>query len=432
MIVAMATTFLAASSVSSVALPSLEVPEEVAMVVAEVMAAIVAMTTDEAVIDMMIADLLLVVVAAAEAAVVAVTEVAAVNVTNAFNPFVSTMIATASEDCYVKVSQFPVGGPVEAINEALVTLEGHEKKATEIKFHPTASNVLGSLSQDHRLKVWDIEKQAEIFNFDFPNEPYHYDWNSDGSQAAVMNKDKKVYVLDPRQPDAATSVEVFAGSKISSCAWMDNHGFLGCFGFTRQSMRQFSIFDAKKMDKPVKTFDVDQSASVVLPMYDPDNSIVYLAGKGDGGIKYFEIVDDAPYAHFLSEFRSNQSQKGVAWVPKRGLDIKKCEIARGLRMISGNQKMVMPVSFTVPRKSDMFQKDIFPDSYAGKPTSTADKYAAGENAAPELMSMNWKDRGDEVEEAVAFVAKKSPAELQKELDAALARIKELEAQLAAK
>lgn len=344
-----------------------------------------------------------------------------------FNPFMSTMLATASEDCYAKCTIFPSGGLTENLNEAQVTLDGHLKKVLNCKFHPTANNVLGTASADNTVKMWDVEKQAEIASVDFPDNPFGFDFNTDGSLIASMNKDKNLYIVDPRQAGSAQSCPGFAGSKVASARWMDNHGKIGAVGFTKSSMRQFSIWDPKALGKPLATIDIDQSAGVLIPHYDPDNSILYVGGKGDGGVKYFEIVDEAPFAFFLSEFRTNQSQKGICFVPKRALDIKGCEVARALRLMRDS---VVPVAFTVPRKSDVFQADIFPDTYAAESTQSADDYAAGGNSAPAMMSLNPKLRKDKGEEEVKFVAKKSAAQLQAELDAANARIAELEAEVA--
>jgi len=348
----------------------------------------------------------------------------------AFNPFVSTMIATASEDCYAKVSQFPVGGPTELIDQPIVTLEGHTKKVTEVVFHPTANNVLGTLSSDGTLRIWDIEKQAEVINYDFgnQNEPYHMDWNTTGSLVSVTNKDKKLYVLDPRNPASANSVEAFSGNKVANVRWMDNKGFIGAVGGSKTAMRQLQIWDPRKLVKAVSNIDVDQSAGNIIPHYDPDNSIMYLAGKGDAGIKYFEIVEEDPYAHFLAEYRSNDSQKGVCFLPRRGLDAKSCEIAKGLRLMRDS---VIPVSFQVPRKGDQFQADLYPDTFAGKATNDVEGYLGGKDTPPELATMNWKLKGDVQEEVVAFKAQKSAADLQGEVDAANAKIADLEKQIAA-
>jgi coronin-1B/1C/6 len=58
-------------------------------------------------------------------------------------------------------------------------------------------------------------------------------------------------------------------------------------------------------------------------------------------------------------------------VPKRALDVPACEIARFLKLTP--KDMVIPVSMQVPRKSELFQDDIFPDTYAGVPTSTVEQ-----------------------------------------------------------
>lgn len=50
--------------------------------------------------------------------------------------------------------------------------------------------------------------------------------------------------------------------------------------------------------------------------------------QGDSSIRYFEITTEAPYVHYLSTFSSKEPQRGMGFMPKRGLDVSKCEIAR--------------------------------------------------------------------------------------------------------
>lgn len=50
--------------------------------------------------------------------------------------------------------------------------------------------------------------------------------------------------------------------------------------------------------------------------------------QGDSSIRYFEITDEAPYVHYLSTFSTKEPQRGMGYMPKRGLDVNKCEIAR--------------------------------------------------------------------------------------------------------
>jgi len=100
-----------------------------------------------------------------------------------------------------------------------------------------------------------------------------------------------------------------------------------------------------------------------MPFYDNDTNVMFLAGKGDGNVRYFEIVDESPYVHYLSEFKSNTPQRGGCMVPKRMVNVSECEIVRFLKV---GTKTMEPISFQVPRKSDVFQDDIFPDCFSGE------------------------------------------------------------------
>lgn len=133
-----------------------------------------------------------------------------------------------------------------------------------------------------------------------------------------------------------------------------------------------------------------------MPFYDHDTGILYLAGKGDGNIRYYEIVDEAPYFYYLSEFKSAAPQKGIAFVPKRALNVSECEVARALKL---HVNKVEPISFRVPRKSDIFQDDLYPDTYAGEPSLTLEQWAKGGNADPKTRSL-----------APGFVQKEKPVD----------------------
>lgn len=52
------------------------------------------------------------------------------------------------------------------------------------------------------------------------------------------------------------------------------------------------------------------------------------SAQGDSSIRYFEVTDEAPFVHYLSMYGSKESQKGMGYMPKRGLEVNKCEIAR--------------------------------------------------------------------------------------------------------
>ena len=44
---------------------------------------------------------------------------------------------------------------------------------------------------------------------------------------------------------------------------------------------------------------LDCSSGVLTPHYDPDTSMLYLVGRGDGTLRYYEILAEAPWVSFL-------------------------------------------------------------------------------------------------------------------------------------
>jgi hypothetical protein len=295
----------------------------------------------------------------------------------AFSPFMDNLLATGAEDGMVKITVLPDDGAYEKVETSNATMEGHLKKVSVVRFHPAANNVITSIAYDNALKVWDIEKSQQMLSLDdvHPDLPQSVEWNENGSLLATSCKDKLVRILDPRAPKSVSKTLGTEGGK-SRVVWFDNHNLLGVVGFSKTNMRQYAVYDPKKFDAPLNVTDLDSSGSTFIPYYDVDTSVLFLAGKGDASIRYFEVVSEDPYIHFLSDFRDNESVKGACFLPKTVCDVKSCEIAVCYRVM---RDWISPVSFLVPRKSDLFQSDIFPDTYAGVPSMTASEWGGGEN-----------------------------------------------------
>lgn len=45
-------------------------------------------------------------------------------------------------------------------------------------------------------------------------------------------------------------------------------------------------------------------------------------------IRYFEITDEQPYIHYLNMYQSPDPQRGIGFMPKRGVNVNICEISR--------------------------------------------------------------------------------------------------------
>jgi WD40 repeat protein len=348
-----------------------------------------------------------------------------------FSPFKEVLLATCSEDSTIKVSIIPEGGIEETISQETVSLSGHEKRVSLLHFHPVAENLLASAGYDNIIKVWDVERQSEALAFNnHPDFIQSFEWNRKGSLMASTCKDKNIRIFDPRTNKVAQTCEGHQGTKSSRLVWMENHNVLASCGFSKTSVRKIALYDPRKLtNAPVSEIELDQSAGVLMPFYDEDTSMLYVAGKGDGNIRYYEIVDEAPFIHYLDDFRSNSPHKGVCFLPKTSVDYMSCEVAQCFRVL---RDVVEPVHFTVPRKSDVFQNDLFPDTYAGQPGLKASDWLNGKDADPVLAPLQEAAAATKNKKAATInvKAKKTPAELEKELAAAHARIRELEEQLA--
>uniref|UniRef100_A0A8C8WTG0 Coronin n=1 Tax=Panthera leo TaxID=9689 RepID=A0A8C8WTG0_PANLE len=261
-------------------------------------------------------------------------------------PHNDNVIASASDDTTVMVWQIPDYTPMRNITEPIITLEGHSKRVGILCWHPTARNVLLSAGGDNVIIIWNVGTGEVLLSLDdmHPDVIHSVCWNSNGSLLATTCKDKTLRIIDPRKGQVV----------------------------------------ANNFEEPVALQEMDTSNGVLLPFYDPDSSIVYLCGKGDSSIRYFEITDEPPFVHYLNTFSSKEPQRGMGFMPKRGLEVNKCEIARFYKL---HERKCEPIIMTVPRKSDLFQDDLYPDTPGPEPALEADEWLAGQDAEPVLISL---------------------------------------------
>jgi hypothetical protein len=309
----------------------------------------------------------------------------------AWSPFNDNIIATCSEDCTIKIWVIPDEGVQETSREAQLTLTGHQKRVLIVSWHPVAENVLLSSGADNMMVLWDVGNGCALTEIAcHPDCPLSVSWNYDGSLFATTCKDRSLRVIDPRKGKVKqTRKNAHDGTKTSKALFLKD-GRIITFGFSRMSDRQYALWDSRDLSAgPLVMEDIDRASGVLFPFYDPDTELIYAAGKGDGSIRYFEITDDAPYIHYISTYSSQQSQRGLGWMPKRGCDTTKCEIVRFYKL---HPNKIEPVSFTVPRKSELFQADIYPPTISIEPAISCEDWWSGTNATPKLMDLSVKHK----------------------------------------
>lgn len=245
-------------------------------------------------------------------------------------PHNDNVIASASDDTTVMVWQIPDYTPMRNITEPIITLEGHSKRVGILSWHPTARNVLLSAGGDNVIIIWNVGTGEVLLSLEdmHPDVIHSVCWNSNGSLLATTCKDKTLRIIDPRKGQVMTERFAAHEGMRPMRAVFTRQGHIFTTGFTRMSQRELGLWDPNNFEEPVALQEMDTSNGVLLPFYDPDSSIVYLCGKGDSSIRYFEITDEPPFVHYLNTFSSKEPQRGIGFMPKRGLDVSKCEIAR--------------------------------------------------------------------------------------------------------
>ncbi|XP_020498890.2 coronin-1C-A [Labrus bergylta] len=301
-------------------------------------------------------------------------------------PHNDQVIASSSEDCTVMVWQIPENGLVTALSEPVVVLEGHSKRVGIITWHPTARNVLLSAGCDNQIYIWNVGTGEAMISLEdmHPDVIFNVCWNRNGSLICTSCKDKAIRVIDPRKETIIAEKEkAHEGARPMRAIFLSD-GNLLTTGFSRMSERQIVLWNAQNMEEPMTVHEMDTSNGVLLPFYDPDTNVVYLCGKGDSTIRYFEITDESPYVHYLSAYSSKEPQRGMGYMPKRGLDVNKCEIARFFKL---HERKCEPIVMTVPRKSDLFQDDLYPDTAGPDPALEAEDWFEGKNGDPIPISL---------------------------------------------
>ncbi|CBX97194.1 Coronin-like protein crn1 [Plenodomus lingam] len=307
-----------------------------------------------------------------------------------WSPFNDSLISSASDDGKVFIWKVPENFTLHTDAEEpadvapVARLSGHMRKVGHVLFNSAAENVLASASGDYTVKLWDVEAGVAKLTLKHNDIVQSLSWSPDGALLVTTSRDKKLRVWDVRQEKPAQEVPGHPGAKNSRAVWMGETDRIATTGFSRMSDRQLGLWDPRNPAEPIGGFQIlDSISGVCMPFWDDGTSCLYLAGKGDGNIRYYEYENDK--FEYLSEYKSGDPQRGIAFLPKRGINLHENEVLRCFKTV--NDSYIEPVSFIVPRRSEMFQSDIYPPTTGSKPGVTAAEWFAGKTALPPKISL---------------------------------------------
>ncbi|KAF4548771.1 Hypothetical protein D9617_25g061010 [Elsinoe fawcettii] len=330
-----------------------------------------------------------------------------------WNPFDDQIIVSGSDDAKIAIYRVPNNFTLYTDSDEpqdvkpIERLSGHTRKVGHVLFNPAAGNVLASSSGDYTIKVWDINTKSAPLTLKHNDIVQSLSWSGDGSMLVTTCRDKKIRFWDVRQQKPAHEVPGHAGAKNSRAVWMGEHDRVATTGFSRMSDRQLGLWDTRNPKEPIGGFTVlDSISGVCMPFWDDGTQMLYLAGKGDGNIRYFEYENDK--FEFLSEYKSVEPQRGIAFLPKRGVDLHDNEVMRAYKTV--NDAYIEPVSFIVPRRAEVFQGDIYPPATGTKAALSSDDYFAGKPTNfPPKISLESLYEGQPAQEVAVEPRAKSAA-----------------------
>lgn len=303
-----------------------------------------------------------------------------------FSPFHDGLLATGSQDCLVKIWHIPETGLQESLSNSECTFSHKQRRVEGVGFHPTADFLLHSTSYT-TLTLWDLISQQDFFtNSDHTDIIQSTSWKKDGSLIVTSCKDKQVRILDPRVETACVkSANSHQSIKDSRVVWLGDHDKILTTGFDASRLRQVIVRDLRNFSNPEKTLELDCSTGILIPLYDSDTGMLFLAGKGDITISYMEVSDKEP--HLIEGLRHTGEQtKGACLVPKRALNVMQGEVNRVLQLTSGS---VIPITYQVPRKTYRdFHADLYPDTTGFVSDLTAAAWFQGKNIPVAKISLD--------------------------------------------
>ncbi|CCM05595.1 uncharacterized protein FIBRA_07823 [Fibroporia radiculosa] len=309
-----------------------------------------------------------------------------------WSPFNDSVVASAGDDGKVMIwkveSSVFEGWGLEHWEpqdfDPVARIDVSPRRVGQVLFHPTANNVLASTTGDHVVKLWDLAnpENARAVLSGHGDAIQSLAFNPSGNLLVTTCRDRRIRLFDPRASGEAVRIaEGHGGIKGARVVWMGDRDNIVTTGFSKMSDRQVAIWETGGLGN-VKMTTIDQTSGVLMPFWS-DNNILFLAGKGDGNIRYYEYENDQLFG--LSEYKSSDPQRGMCFLPRRALNVAECEIARAYKVAASS---IEAIAFIVPRKSDSFQSDIYPPAPSADPALSAGEFFSGKAAPPNLVSLD--------------------------------------------
>ena len=355
-----------------------------------------------------------------------------------FSPFRSDLMATASNDCTVKLWEIPHDGLTEDINEELQNYSGHGRKVSFVNFNPVCSDLIASASFDNTVHVWNMLKAEKISKVTLKEYPTSMEWNYNGSLICCTSKDKNIYVCDPRADKIIITTKAHDSPKTMKMTWVGEHQIIST-GFNKSNTREMKLWDIRKVkddlsiESPVQNLTIDHQSGIPTPYFDYDIKLLYVFGRGEGNMHFYDLNDGTVKP--CNDYLSSDPTDSIVMFDKKSMDYNKCELDRFAKY---SKKNIFYLSFNYPKKNPDFDESLYPPTFSGEPALTLDEWKSGSNKDPlkkdiRQIENKWVSQSQSFEkkiepspEEIAKSDKEKRSELENQIVKLTKRINELE------
>ena len=291
-----------------------------------------------------------------------------------FSPFCSDLLASASEDCTVKLWKIPEEGLKEDITNDAQTYTGHKRKVSLVAFNPLAADVIASSSVDYSIQVWNMIK-SEVYSLcKIHGAPTSLDWNENGSLIGATDSDKKITVFDPRA-NKEIFTHVVTDGRGQKFVWTGNDTF-AYTGISKKNEREFKHFDIRKIENnELCRVKIDEQVSLLTPYYDHESKLLYTVGKGEANVNVFDFNEPTPCR--CLNFSTGNPASTFCMIDRRNVNYNKNEVDRMAKWNVFNE--IMYVSFYVLRREVKYEPSLYPHLPIYDPAMTYEEWTSGEN-----------------------------------------------------
>lgn len=310
----------------------------------------------------------------------------------AFLPFEENKLVTCSRDDKVKVWTLSAAAP--AVLSAEVDV-GSGRLLSALSPHSTASDVV-AVASTSSVFVIDVARGEAVGECAGVREKaLSVSWSDDGKVlAASADKGRQGLFWDVRaSPSPVHEMELHSGmGREARCIYAGDNHFVSS-AFTNKRVQEVRVWDARKWATPLMVKEYTATTGVLIPQYDPDTKLLFLAGKGTNKVFLQELQAKQPVISDVYELTVPDQVLGFSLAPKRTVKPMDGEVAR---MYQLTKNSIVPIPCIVPRRSYReLHVDLFPDTRGPIAGCSGRAWLEGSDEMPERVSMTAGHGGPE-------------------------------------